>query len=233
MLAVISPKPPSRPRKGCAPCHPRWDQGLSDSGPSACGPPRRSAPTGRSRPGDRAARSVGTGPDLQHRPETALCRSTGRPAARCRGPRAAGPLRRRGRTARARRPEVGDDGRPEVGDDGRPAQNGEEGRRRSEGASAERCQARPGAETVPWGVLRGPDQSPHLGPVHGDAVQPVRGHVRKLHLAQAGEGDDRRRVRKWPAPPDLTPPRSCPASMSRLRTPMSTSPGTDGLRITS
>lgn len=165
MLAVISPKPPSRPRKGCAPCHPRRDQGLSDSGPSACGPPRRSAPTGRSRPGDRAARSVGTGLDLQHRPETALCRSTGRPAARYRGPRAAGPLRRRGRTARARRPEVGDDGRPEVGDDGRPAQNGEEGRRRSEGASAERGCVRRAMPGPPRGRDRPIGRPARPGPV--------------------------------------------------------------------
>ncbi|MFI5632104.1 hypothetical protein ACIA8E_22560 [Streptomyces sp. NPDC051664] len=29
--------------------------------------------------------------------------------------------------------------------------------------------------------------------------------MRKLHLAQAGEGGDRRQGRKWSAPPDLTP----------------------------
>lgn len=40
-------------------------------------------------------------------------------------------------------------GRPKCGDGGRPAQNGEEGRRQSEGVYAERREARPGAEAVP------------------------------------------------------------------------------------
>lgn len=208
----MPPKPRSRRRKGCAPCHLRWDQGLSDSGPSACGPLRRSARMAGVGP---AAAPPGPSEPTWTFSTTPRPRRAGRrgPAARCRGPRAAGPLRRRGRHVRARRPEVGDDGRP--------AQNGAEGRRRSEGTYAGRCQAPrrrdrpmgrpawPGPAGSPRPRLRGTLSSPHAGT--GESFTWLRAG-RQVMGAGCGSGRRRRISRRS---------RSCPASESRSRTPMS------------
>lgn len=102
--------PRSRPRKGCAPCHPRWDQGPSDSGPSAATRRRRPAGVG---PAGRAARPEPAWTFSTSRRETAPCRSTGAL------PDVEGPDAGRGRfggEAVQRGP-----GRPRRGDDGRPA----------------------------------------------------------------------------------------------------------------
>lgn len=180
--------PRSRPRKGCAPCHPRWDQGLSDSGPSAATRRRRPAGAGPRRPRRPVCRS---GPDLQHLPEPALCRSTGGALPDVEGLTSGGS--RFGGEAVQRGL-----GRPERGDGGRPAQNGEEGRRQS--------------ERVPQSGVR-PVQAPRLPPetsceARDPAGSPPRtwGHcparTRARVKASPGTGRGSRRSR------------SCPVSMS-------------------